>query len=80
MLFEALLAPPLWNFAFRFASRPATTLEACATATVSSPWSGAARWSTFSPRCALPTARRASGGTDPGYGKGRINVMGSVGL
>jgi hypothetical protein len=30
-LFEALLARPLWNFAFRFASRPATTLEACVT-------------------------------------------------
>ena len=29
VLFEALLARPLWNFAFRFASRPATTLEAC---------------------------------------------------
>ena len=31
VLFEALLARPLWNFAFRFASRPATTLEACVT-------------------------------------------------
>ena len=29
VLFEALLARPLWNLAFRFASRPATTLEAC---------------------------------------------------
>lgn len=29
LLFEALLARPLWNFAFRFASQPATTLEAC---------------------------------------------------
>jgi translation initiation factor IF-1 len=29
LLFEALLARPLWNFAFRFESRPATTLEAC---------------------------------------------------
>jgi translation initiation factor IF-1 len=29
VLFEALLARPLWNFAFRFASLPATTLEAC---------------------------------------------------
>jgi translation initiation factor IF-1 len=31
VLFEALLARPLWNFAFRFAARPATTLEACVT-------------------------------------------------
>jgi translation initiation factor IF-1 len=29
VLFELLLARPLWNFAFRFASQPATTLEAC---------------------------------------------------
>lgn len=29
VLFEALLARPLWNFAFRFASRPAATLESC---------------------------------------------------
>jgi len=29
LLFEALLARPLWNLAFRFESRPATTLEAC---------------------------------------------------
>lgn len=29
VLFETLLARPLWNFAFRFASQPATTLEAC---------------------------------------------------
>jgi len=28
VLFEVLLARPLWNFAFRFASRPAMTLEA----------------------------------------------------
>lgn len=31
VLFELLLARPVWNFAFRFASRPATTLEACVT-------------------------------------------------
>ena len=31
VLFEGLLARPLWNLAFRFASRPATTLEACVT-------------------------------------------------
>ena len=29
VLFELVLARPLWNFAFRFASQPATTLEAC---------------------------------------------------
>jgi translation initiation factor IF-1 len=29
LLFEALLARPLWNFAFRFESRPASTLESC---------------------------------------------------
>ncbi len=29
LLFEALLARPLWNLAFRFESRTATTLEAC---------------------------------------------------
>jgi hypothetical protein len=29
VLFEALLARPLWNLAFRFESRPASTLESC---------------------------------------------------
>jgi hypothetical protein len=29
VLFEAVLARPVWNFAFRFASRPAATLESC---------------------------------------------------
>jgi len=29
VVFEALLARPLWNFGFRFASRPAATLESC---------------------------------------------------
>jgi translation initiation factor IF-1 len=29
VLLELVLARPLWNFAFRFASNPATTLEAC---------------------------------------------------
>jgi hypothetical protein len=29
LLFEAVLARPLWNLAFRFESRPASTLESC---------------------------------------------------
>ena len=29
VLFEAALVRPLWNFAFRFASEPALTLESC---------------------------------------------------
>ena len=28
LLFEGLLVRPIWNFAFRFASRPALTLDA----------------------------------------------------
>jgi hypothetical protein len=29
LLFEGVLVRPVWNFAFRFASRPALTLESC---------------------------------------------------